>query len=523
MRLFVFAALATSLLAQTPTPDPVTGKCSGTPKPFVPGAGDWNGWGVDASGSRFQPAPGIAAADVPKLKLKWAFAFPGPVNQRNQAQPVIVGGRVFVGSASGTVFSLDAATGCTYWSYDTGNIARTAIQIVKLPGSNPGDTRWIAYFGDSGGTAHAVDALTGQGIWKTKVDDFPLARITGSPVYNNGRLYVPMSSGEETGSGAKDYECCKFRGSLSALDAKTGKVIWKTYTIPDPPKQYKTTADGRKMFGPAGASLWSAPIIDEKRKRIYIGSGNSYTGIELPTTDAILAFDLETGSLLWSNQVTPGDNWVPGCPRGPLCPENPGDDYDFGSSTLLRNIGGRDVILASQKSGVVYALDPEQRGKVIWKTRIGVGNGLLGGIGWGMAAEGQTVYAAIADINKPNGTPGLYALRIDNGEKIWSTPAPQGAGNRAQSSAVSAMPGIAFSASFGGHLRAYSTKDGSIVWDFDAVQTIPNTVNGLPGKGGAFNGGGPAIANGMVVATSGYAFAGGAGGNVLLAFSVDGK
>jgi polyvinyl alcohol dehydrogenase (cytochrome) len=206
-----------------------------------------------------------------------------------------------------------------------------------------------------------------------------------------------------------------------------------------------------------------------------------------------------------------------------LCPENPGDDYDFGSSTLLRQIGGRDVILASQKSGVVYALDPEQRGKVIWKTRIGVGNGLLGGIGWGMAAEGQTVYAAIADINKPDGTPGLYALKIDTGEKIWSTPAPQNAGNRAQSSAVSAMPGIAFSASFGGHLRAYSTKDGTIVWDFDAVQSFANTVNGLPGKGGAFNGGGPAIANGMVIATSGYAFAGGQGGNILLAFSVDGK
>jgi polyvinyl alcohol dehydrogenase (cytochrome) len=186
MRLFLFAAFAASLYAQTPAQAPDAGKCTGTPKPFAPGAGDWNGWGVDASGSRFQPTPGIAATNVPKLKLKWSFAFPGPVNQRNQAQPVIVGGRVFVGSASGTVFSLDAATGCTYWTYDTGNIARTAIQIVKVASSNSGDTRWIAYFGDSGGTAHAVDAQTGQLIWKTKVDDFPLARITGSPVYNNG-------------------------------------------------------------------------------------------------------------------------------------------------------------------------------------------------------------------------------------------------------------------------------------------------------------------------------------------------
>src|SRR5581483_6775297 len=354
MRLFVFAALAVSLYAQTPD----SAKCSGTPKPFSPGPGDWNGWGVDSAGSRFQPQPGLTAADVPKLKLKWAFAFPGPLNQRNQAQAVIVGGRVFVGSAAGTVFSLDAATGCTYWSYDAGNITRTAIQIVKLPNH----ARWTAFFGDSGGTAHAVDAQTGQLIWKTKVDDFPLARITGTPVYHDGRLYVPMSSGEETGSGANNYESCKFRGSLSALDARTGKIIWKTYTIPDPPKQYKTAADGRKLFGPAGASLWSSPRIDEKRRRIYIRSGNSYTAIQLPTTDAILAFDLESGSLLWSNQVTPGDNWVPGCPRSALCPERPGEDLDFGSSTILKNVDGRDVLFASQKSGVVYALDPEQRG-----------------------------------------------------------------------------------------------------------------------------------------------------------------
>jgi polyvinyl alcohol dehydrogenase (cytochrome) len=146
----------------------------------------------------------------------------------------------------------------------------------------------------------------------------------------------------------------------------------------------------------------------------------------------------------------------------------------------------------------------------------------MGGMGWGMAAEGQTAYVAIADINKPNGTPGLYALNIDTGEKVWSTPAPQGAGNRAQAAAVSAMPGIAFSASFGGHLRAYSTKNGEIVWDFNAAQMFP-AVNAAEAKGGAFNGGGPAIADGMVIATSGYAFAGGQGGNALLAFSVDGK
>jgi polyvinyl alcohol dehydrogenase (cytochrome) len=354
------------------------------------------------------------------------------------------------------VYSLDAATGCTYWTYEVGAIMRTAISVVKV------GSQWIAYFGDGGGSAHAVDAQTGKLLWKVKVDDFVTARITGAPTYYNGRLYVPVASGEELASNAPKYECCKFRGSLAALDATTGKVIWKTFTVPDPPKQYKTAPDGTALYGPAGAGIWSSPTIDEKRKWIYVGTGNSYTGISLPTSDAILAFDLDSGSLLWSSQVTPGDNWVPGCPRAATCPENPGDDYDFGSSPVLRSVGGKDILLAGQKSGIVYGLDPESRGKILWKTRIGVGNGMLGGIGWGLAADAQTAYAAVADINRPDGTPGLYALKLDTGEKVWSTPAPKNAGNTAQSAAVSLIPGVAFSGSYGGHLRAYSTKTGAM-------------------------------------------------------------
>jgi polyvinyl alcohol dehydrogenase (cytochrome) len=253
-----------------------------------------------------------------------------------------------------------------------------------------------------------------------------------------------------------------------------------------------------------------------------VGTGNSYTGIEISTSDAILAFDLDTGTLLWSSQVTPHDNWVPGCPKGVNCPENPGDDYDFGSSPVLRTVNGKEMLLAGQKSGIVYGLDPEQRGAVVWKTRIGQGTGLMGGVAWGVAADDQTVYAAVADINRPDGTPGLYALRLDTGAKLWNTPAPTGAGNPAQAAAVSAMPGIAFSESFGGRLRAYSAKTGEIVWDFDAKRDF-ETVNKVAAKGGSFNGAGPAISRGMVIATCGYGFAGGQAGNVLLAFSVDGK
>jgi polyvinyl alcohol dehydrogenase (cytochrome) len=429
-----------------------------------------------------------------------------------------VGGRVFVGSNGGTVYSLDASTGCVYWAYDAGGIVRSAISIVRSPKSS----RWIAYFGDYHASAHAVDAETGKPLWKVKIEEHPAARITGSPTYYNGRLYVPVASSEELDGGSPQYECCTFRGSLTALDAETGRRIWKSYSIPDPPKPYKTNSAGAKLYGPAGAGIWNSPTIDEKRKRVYVGTGNSYTGITIPTSDSILAFDLETGSLVWSSQVTPGDNWMVGCPKGVNCPDNPGDDTDFGSSSILRSLaGGRQILIATQKSGVAYGLDVDHRGQILWKTRLGVG-GAQGGIQWGAALDDHTIYAAVSDINQKGGTPGMYALKIDTGEKLWSTPAPDGAGNQAQLSAVSAMPGIAFSGSWGGRLRAYSIKTGEIVWDFDALRDF-ETVNHVAAQGGSFNGGGPAIANGMVITNCGYGFVGGRPGNVLLAFSVDGK
>jgi polyvinyl alcohol dehydrogenase (cytochrome) len=497
--------------------DPAADRCAANPKPFAPGAGDWNGWGADALHARYQAKPGFSAEDAPRLKLKWAFGFPD--DTQAAGQPVVVSGRIFVGSNGGTVYSLDASTGCVYWTYDAGGVVRSAISIARSPKSS----RWIAYFGDYHAMAHAVDAETGQPLWKVKIDEHPTARISGSPTYSQGRLYVPVASSEELSGGSPQYECCTFRGSVTALDAESGQKIWKSYSIPDPPKVYKTSSAGTKLYGPAGAGVWNSPTIDEKRKRVYVGTGNSYTGIAIPTSDSILAFDLESGSLLWSSQATPGDNWMMGCPKGANCPENPGGDFDFGSSSILRSLGGgKQILIATQKSGMVYGLDVDQRGKILWQTRIGSG-GAQGGIQWGAAADDHAIYAAVSDLNqREKGTPGMYALKIDTGEKLWSTPAPDGAGNKAQLTAVSAMPGLAFSGSWGGHLRAYSTKTGEIVWDFDAMRDF-DTVNHVPAQGGTFNGGGAAIARGMVITTCGYGFVGGKPGNVLLAFSVDGK
>jgi polyvinyl alcohol dehydrogenase (cytochrome) len=494
-----------------------SGNCSAPPGALNLNDGDWNGWSVDLFNARYQPKPGMSASDVPGLKLKWAVAFQGETVR--SAQPSIVGGRVFTGSASGAIYSLDAASGCIYWKYDAGATVRTAISIGIAGGKT------IAYFGDVRANVHAIDAATGQFLWKANVDDHLAARVTGAPAFYGGRLYVPVSSVEEASAMSPAYECCKFRGSIVALDGATGKQIWKTYSVTDPPKPLQKSATGTQLWGPAGAAIWSAPTIDAKKKVLYAGTGNSYTNVSTNTTDAILAFDLESGSLLWSSQVTPKDNFTMGCMRGTNCPEDRGPDFDFGSSPILRELpGGKRVLVCGQKSGVVWGLDPDQRGKVLWQTRLGQGSA-LGGIEWGPTADLENAYVAVSDVIAPVGRPGgLHAVRLSTGEKVWTTPPPAlnctaGAKgcNSAQSAAISSIPGVVFSGSVDGHLRAFLAKTGEIVWDFNTVRDY-ETVNGVPGKGGSLDSAGPVIVNGMVFVNSGYGMWQGLPGNVLLAF-----
>jgi polyvinyl alcohol dehydrogenase (cytochrome) len=493
----------------------LAGKCSGDPGVLTVNDADWNGWSVDLANSRYQSKPGLTAADVPNLKLKWAFAFPGDTVR--SAQPAVVGGRLFTGSASGAIYSLDASTGCIYWRYDAGATVRTSISIGKAGGKT------IAYFGDVGANVYGLDAATGQLLWKVKADDHPASRVTGGPVFYDGRLYVPVSSVEEASAMAPAYECCTFRGSLVALDAATGRQLWKTFAVPDPAKPYKKTATGTQLRGPAGAAIWSAPTIDSRKKVIYAATGNSYTDVETHTTDAILAIDLESGSLLWSSQVTPKDNFTMGCIRGVNCPEERGPDFDFGSSPILRELpGGKRVLVCGQKSGVLWGLDPDNRGKVLWQTRLGQGSA-LGGIEWGPTADMENAYVAISDVLAPH-PGGLHAVKLSTGEKLWTTPPPQlncvaGAKgcNSAQSAAISSIPGVVFSGSVDGHFRAYLAKTGEIVWDFYTARDY-ETVNGVPGKGGSLDSAGPVIVNGMVFTNSGYGMWQGLPGNVLLAF-----
>ena len=503
----------------------------------------WNGWGAGVDNHRAQTAAmaGLSAEDVPKLKLTWAFGIPGTL--RAYGQPTIAGGRVFIGTGTRKMYSLDAATGCVLWTFEVDSGVRTAVSLGRA------GKRWAAYFGDQSGQAYAVDAATGELIWKTRVERYPGALITGAPALYAGHLYVPVSSGEEILGAGPDYECCKFRGSLSSLDAATGKVIWKTYTIPDEPRKIRKNGRDVQQWGPSGAGVWSAPTIDVKRRAIYVTTGDSYSDPAARTSDAFVAFDLETGRMLWSRQMTQGDAFNAACvgPAGGNCPEGKGPDVDFGTSPMLVNLpNGKRALIAGQKSGVVHAVDPDQQGEVLWQKRIGKG-GAAGGVEWGSAADDENVYVALSDVGHRRpaaGSPGnktifgghgeydpvvgggMFALRTSTGEQVWHAAAPP-CGDKtgcspAQSAAVTVIPGVVFSGDLGGRLHAYSTKDGRILWEAETAHDY-ETVNGVKGNGGAIDGPGPVIVGGRLYLNSGYGFNGGLPGNVLLVFSVGGK
>ncbi|MEO7633324.1 MAG: PQQ-binding-like beta-propeller repeat protein, partial [Blastocatellia bacterium] len=310
--------------------------CKAPPAPINLNSPQWNGWGRDLDNSRYQPMPGIKPEEVPKLKVKWAFAHPGTMAT---GQPTIIGDRLFLTTEVGIIYSLNAQMGCTYWTMNAGAAVRAAISVGSVGASPAGSkAKFALYFGDEKSNVQALDAETGKLLWKTKIEDHFLSRITGSPILYQNRIYVPVSSFEETAGRDNKYECCTFRGSLIALDAYTGRVLWKSFTVQDPAKPFKKNSTGTQMYGPAGGAIWSAPTIDVKRKAIYAGTGNSYTDVETGHADAIMAFDLVTGKVRWTNQATAKDNFLVGC-RNPgvgNCPDQGGPDHDFGSSPVLR-------------------------------------------------------------------------------------------------------------------------------------------------------------------------------------------
>ncbi len=502
------------------------------PENSTPG---WAGWSPSSSNTRFQLAEqaSLDVSQVRSLKLKWAFGFAGDITA--YAAPTIQNGVLFVGSAGGVVQAMNAKTGCLYWTFQADGPVRAATLIAKNGAGHS------ILFPDQIGWFYSLDAFTGRLLWKRRIDPHEATRLTGSAVVHDGVAFVPAASWEETRSSNPKYPCCTFRGSVSALRVGDGSVLWKTYMV-EPPQKAGVNRKGDPQFGPSGAGIWSAPTIDAKRGLLYVATGDNYSVPTTKSSDAVVALDLKTGRVAWSQQVTAGDFHNSGS-----CADDDakcGPDYDFGASAILVHPSGRDLLVAGQKSGIVYAFDPADKGKILWQARVGKG-GMTGGVQWGIASDEQNVYAAVSDVagladesesnndgaqvGGANFDPvkggGLTALRLADGGKAWFAPSypcapPRRGCSPAQSGAVTAIPGAVFSGSLDGHIRAFSTEAGQLLWDFDTVHEYA-AVNGIKAKGGSLDGAGPVIVDGMVYVNSGYPRFGGTVGNVLLAFGVD--
>ena len=376
--------------------------------------------------------------------------------------------------------------------------------------------------------AYAVDANTGQQIWVRKVDDHPAASITGAPTVYGGRVYVPVQGLSEEGQGGRGgYQCCTFRGSVSALDANTGAVIWKTYTVEESKPRAKNK-DGVQMCGPAGGGIWSAPTVDPQRGFVYVATGNGYAEPAQKTTDAVLALDMKTGAVKWVNQVTPNDIWTMGCrpqnPDNPSCPATLGPDFDFSASPALTRINGRDLLVLPQKSGMTVRARSRQRRQARVAAAHRARQRLWRPVGCGRRRPERVRGRggpAVADTGRPAGVEAGHWRSWPGASSRRRVCAPRRKACRAgQGGAVTVIPGAVLSGSLDGGMRAYSTKDGSILWTFDTNRPF-DTVNGVKATGGGIEGPGAIVANGMVFFNSGYGGVLNRPGNVLLAFGID--
>ena len=503
--------------------------CPPSLAPVALGTAEWNGWGRDLQNSRYQPEPALRAIDVPKLALKWAY---GLSPAAHYGQPTVVGGRLFVTSSSGRVYSLDSTTGCTNWIFDAAADAGTSIvvgalghpKVVERRARRSWRRKWrrrwhryayrwrtnahievieppsAVFFGDHQGNVYALDAEKGGLLWKTPIGSAAAARVTGPPTLYGDRLYVPLATEEPPAAPNPATACCVLHYSVAALDIATGALLWRT-EIP-----------GAQSVAPPAAlasmPVGGAPTVDPKRGVIYLAAASSA---------AIVALNLDDGKQRWLRALAGS---------GPARTQRV-----FGNSPILQTLAnGRQVLLTGEQGGVVFSLDPDRDGALLWRTRV-LRGGVGGGVEWSPAADHRKVYVAVADPapGARDDRGALAALDIASGEMRWIMPSPSPkcasvdpacARNHAQ--AVTVMPGIVFCGSIDGHLRAYSTIDGLQVWDFDTEREF-TTVNGLPARGSTLGGGGATIVGGMVYINSGNDTEKGGPGNVLLAFSVDGK
>lgn len=506
--------------------------CSANPPMQPPAAAPaWNGWGNNTDNTRFQPAAaaGLTAADLPRLKLVWAFGLPNSTS--SYSQPTVVSGRVFVGSDTGYVYSMDAKSGCVYWSFMAPSGVRNALQVQSL--TVHGRKRDVVFFGDLKANVFALDARTGAQLWTTHVEQQYTDRVTAPPAYYDGKLFVPISSWEEFSAASLDYPCCTSVGEIVALDAHTGKKLWNTYVIPQRPRPTHKNSKGVQQFAPAGGSVWNTPAVDPERHAIYFGTGDATTHPAAKTSDAVMALDMRTGRMLWYHQITSGDAFLGGCygkTRTDNCPPTEGPDWDVPDSPILTKLpNGHRLIVVGTKPGDVLAFDPDHDGKLVWRTNV---TGQLAkrlpfgskaafaqtGIQWGGAVDQGNVYYGLK-----NGG-GLAAIQISTGKRLWQVPVDAGSGSGytarvGHESPATTIPGVVFLGSSDGTLIAASTQDGHVLWSYNTDRSF-DTVNEVPAHGGAMGSQGITVVDGMVFAGSGYSILGAAHpGNVVLAFA----
>ncbi len=513
----IVAYLTGALPQSQPIPKPIF--CRGRSRPSPVGPDDWPDLGRDLANTRYAPRSGIDAQDVAKLELDFAFAIPG-----GAAGPVsVVGDRIYLAAGTGEVMALDAKTGCTHWTHPTERLVRS-VSVATLSNG-----RTLVFFGDGRAFATALDARTGKPVWSTAIEEHALAKVTAAPSVFGDRVYVPMSTIEDPLQHVADYPCCTSRGSVSALDAETGKILWKQYTVRDEPKPLKDQpGSGPKLSAPAGGAVFTPLTLDPKRGAVYAATAASYDDGYWPDAQSVVAYDMQTGARRWARMFKTPEA-VEACRKSGTesdCRNN----FDFAAPAVLQTLpNGKEILIAAQKNGMAHGLDPDAEGAVLWTTRYSKGTD-LGGLMYGMASDGRLAYLPISDtphsFAQPPGLPGgLAALDPSDGVIRWLRPAEEptcawGSEHCLSGSiaAASAIPGVVFQSSSDGWLRARATGDGELLWRFDTAQPVA-AVNGVEARGGQLQGWTVVAANGALFVVSG-ASTQAEPGNALLVFRV---
>ena len=470
---------------------------------------------------------GLSTADLSNLELAWVVAFPDTSGLR--AAPVIIGSTIFYSATdSGRVFALDTNSGCAKWVYEADSRLRSSLAYSEID-----DLRMLV-FTDSGGMVHTVDAKTGELIWIASGQaSNNQGMLTGTPVIHEDKIIVPVSGSGVITGGNPNYECCENHGAVTALNVHTGEKLWEYHTMPAAEYTGQLSSTGVKQRGPSGAPIWTTPTIDAKRGQVYVTTGENTSHPTTNTSDAIIALDIETGEANWVFQALENDMWNFGCSaRGPNCiilEDTNSVDFDFGGPAILVGTDEGELLIAGQKSGDLWALNPET-GALVWNQRVGEGTA-LGGNHWGIATDSERAFMTINDPGGMNGNsrPGLYSYFVGTGEPSWFYEAQPECNDRRSerlrrceslygfSATPLSVDGAVITGGLDGRLFVFNSGSGELIFQYDTVKDY-ETVNGVEGYGGSIDSHSIAAGSGMVFVGSGYGQFRQVPGNVLLAF-----